>query len=74
MNTVSLTPSPQARSLFNQMMRLTTDKKLSVSHSMQLAIERYRSELDPTAGNELQELLDEQWIDRANDGGWIIKL
>lgn len=63
-------PSPEARKLFNQMVnRADTNLHISLTDSLDLAIERNSPTRDRA---EVRELEEEEWIDEAPDGGWLL--
>jgi hypothetical protein len=64
-------PSPEARHLFNQMVyKADEDLHLSIQATLDLSVERV------SAGHrdheEVHELEEQQWIDPAPDGGWLL--
>jgi len=68
--TTTIKPSPQARRLFSQMVARSEDLHLSLSATLELSVERVSSgNRDHT---EIHELVREEWIDQAPDGGWLL--
>lgn len=67
-------PSREARQLFNKMFARSDGKgHLPLNETLRLGVERIRSgEEDPLAREEIRELHDEEWIDPADDGGWLL--
>ena len=67
---IRITPSPQARHLFNQMAARSDNLHIDLINTLELAVERKRAGLNDT--HEIHELEREEWIDRAPDGGWLL--
>lgn len=64
-------PSRQARRLFGLMVqRADTNLHLPLSDTLELSVERTRA--GHHDGYEIGELLDEEWISPAPDGGWLL--
>lgn len=75
----TVSPSPQARTLFNTMAVMARpyaedDMILHVDlpATLSLACRRQRDGLSVMAGDEVAELLDQAWIKEAPDGGWLL--
>ena len=65
-------PSPAARKLFNVMVARSTELHLPLAQCLALSVNRARSGEDPTACQEIHELLSAAWIGPAEDGGWLL--
>lgn len=68
--TERIKPSPKARQLFNKMVVFTIDGHLTLGQALALGIKLHRSGEDAQAGREVAELVQEEWIRPAEDGGW----
>lgn len=70
--TARISPSPEARALFSQMVARADDDELhlNLDDTLALAVERKRDGYQD--GGNIIELLQEEWIDRAPDGGWLL--
>jgi hypothetical protein len=74
-----VTPSPQARTLFNTMALVAQPYEeddlilhVDLAAAVSLACRRQRNGLSSDAGDEVAELLDQAWIREAPDGGWLL--
>lgn len=68
-----ITPSPEARALFSNMVARATSGRvlhLPMTRTLELAVERRRAGQHDT--EEVRELQQEGWIKQARDGGWLI--
>lgn len=70
-------PSPEARTLFGTMTVLAqpVDEQvlhLDLSSTIAAGCRRARRGQDAGASSEVLELLDEEWIHPAPDGGWLL--
>jgi|1185.fasta_scaffold106533_1 hypothetical protein len=74
-----VSPSPEARTLFNQMAVLAqplgeghNTLHIDVGGALAIACRRARRGEDSGAPSEISELLVEHWIAPAPDGGWFL--
>lgn len=77
--TAQVSPSPEARSLFNNMAAnaqpLGADVNtlhIDVGNLLVVGCQRVRQGLDAGASTEIEELLGEKWIAPAPNGGWFL--
>lgn len=70
--TARISPSPEARALFNKMVACADDDTLhlNLDGTLALAVERKRE--GHQDGGNIIELMQEEWIDHAPDGGWLL--
>ena len=70
---VQIKPSPEARHLFNRMVaRSNVGLHLPLAQCLALSVSRARCGEDPSACQEIHELLSAAWIGPADDGGWLL--
>jgi hypothetical protein len=74
-----VTPSPEARSLFNQLaLRAEPTGEdentlhITIGNTIVVSCQRAHQGLDAKATAEIGQLLDERWISPALDGGWLL--
>ncbi len=77
--TAQVAPSPQARTLFNNMAALAqplgddqNSLHIDVGNLLVVGCQRARLGLDAQAPSEISELLVENWISPAPSGGWFL--
>jgi hypothetical protein len=77
--TAAVSPSPQARTLFNTMALMARPYEeddlvlhVDLPATLSLACRRQRDGLSVEAGDEMAELLSQAWITEAPDGGWLL--
>jgi hypothetical protein len=64
-------PSSNARQLFNRMaMHGDEDSHLGIEQTLMLGVEELRRGNDPLCKKEIAELVEQEWIDSTQDGGW----
>jgi hypothetical protein len=70
---VTVTPSIEARALFNKMVVMADDNLiLPLSATMALYVERMHDGKRPQAEAEIQELMATGWIGAHECGGWTL--
>lgn len=63
-------PSQEARQLFNKLVSEADDAgAISLSRTIALGVQLKREGKDAT-NEQVRELLEESWIEPADDGGW----
>ena len=65
-----ITPSASARDLFNKMVARADNLHLSMSSTLELAVDRKRQGRNDA--EEIYELQHEAWVQQARDGGWLL--
>jgi hypothetical protein len=71
-NLSKISPSPEARKLFNAMVA-SADKNLNLSlrNTLNLSVKRSRAGIKDKV--EVDQLIQEGWIKPRDDGGWRLK-
>lgn len=74
--TTTITPSPQARAIYNMMVVRAEDSggdlHLTLARSIELSVTLQRRGEDHMATTAVEELRDAAWIAPVSDGGWKI--
>lgn len=68
-----ITPSASARRLFGRMVARADDTlHLGLPETLDLGCVLKREGEDPSARAQITELLSQEWIEPASDGGWTL--
>lgn len=77
--TAQVSPSPEARTLFNNMVAHAqplgehrNTLLIDVGNVLVVGCQRVRRGLDASAPSEIEELLAQHWISPAPGGGWFL--
>lgn len=77
--TAQVSPSPEARDLFNNMVAFAQPAEeygntllIDVGNVLVVGCQRARQGLDAMAKTEIGELLHDRWIAPAPTGGWFL--
>lgn len=66
----TIIPSASSRDLFNRMVARSEKLHLSLSSTLELAVDRTREGHKDSV--EIYELQSQHWVRKAEDGGWLL--
>jgi hypothetical protein len=69
---VSISPSPEARQIYNMMVVRSDEGHLTLAQSIALSVTLKRRGDDTQVGTAVAELREADWISPVSDGGWMV--
>jgi hypothetical protein len=69
---ISISPSPEARQVYNMMAARADEGHLSLAQSIALSVQLKRRGCDSQVSTAVAELRDADWIAPVDDGGWMV--